>query len=103
MTEVRLLRDNLKFCCESMEQAINVDKIIYYGKLFRQYSIDIDELSTKAIFYCPWCSSKIPSSLNREYFDILKNEHGIETPDTTNFTNVPEEFKTDKWWKKHGL
>ena len=55
------------------------------------------------IHFCPWCAKTIPSRLNKEYFDILEKEYDIEVPDLENFSNVPEDFKSDLWWIKRNL
>ena len=79
--------------------------IIYYPHL-REYNILLKRRSggLQGIDYCPWCGIKLPTSVREEYFRILFDElhlepefKEIETP------GLPEEFKTDEWWKKRGL
>ncbi|MBP9791627.1 MAG: hypothetical protein KBC27_00220 [Rickettsiales bacterium] len=90
------------FCCEKMGFAINKEHIIDYDDCVRNYNLCGDKRDY-AILYCPWCGKDLGKRLNWEYFEILAKEYGIEDPDFVNFTNVPEEFKTDAWWKKRGL
>ena len=92
-----------KLCCKSMDKSIYEYKIIHYDDVFRIYGINESENSFIGIKFCPWCGVNLGIRLAKIYFDILENEYGIEVPDTTNFTNVPEEFKSDEWWKKRGL
>ena len=57
-----------------------------------------------AINYCPWCSSALPSSLHDTMESVLINELRLEDPwAPENEHLIPQEFKTDEWWKKRGL
>jgi len=71
---------------------------------------------TETLFFCPWCGTKLPSSLRDECFDAVERESdeldeelaakGIEL-------DLPELFKarsirlkkydTEEWWKERGL
>jgi hypothetical protein len=93
------------FCCEKMSRAVNIKHIIDYEDYMRNYNLLCHD-SDKVVYniaYCPWCGKDLGKALNWEYFETLAKEYGIEDPDFINFTNVPEEFKTDAWWKKRGL
>ena len=96
-------------CCSLMEDFLNdpLVPIIYYPHL-REYNILLKKLSggLQGIYYCPWCGAKLPKDLRDEFFDIFYDELKftpkkglgiLETP------GLPEEFKTDEWWKKRGL
>lgn len=59
--------------------------------------------------YCPYCGTKLP--INRLsiyeygesiYFAEIEKAVGKEFCDITE-DEIPEEFKTDEWWKKRGL
>ena len=96
-------------CCSNMARYIQ-NKAIDYEPIDRTYGIIYDQDPLKQapsriamLKYCPWCASNLPKRLIDEWFDILENEYKIEVPDSTTFTNVPEEFKSDAWWKKRGL
>ena len=95
-------------CCNSMDSAIT-NEVISHSTFARDYNIVFAvSRGYKAgrcieISHCPWCGIFLGKPLNSEYFDILEKEYGIEIPDLENFTNVPEEFRTDEWWKKRGL
>ena len=93
---------NKQFCCEAMLLAVNKEFIINYEDFVRNYNLQ-GKGKVYALSFCPFCGGNLGSRLNSEYFDILEKEYGIEYPDFTNFTNVPEEFKTDEWWRKRGL
>jgi hypothetical protein len=86
-----------------MHYAVNEAGIIEYDALFREYLFNISENSAVQLYFCPWCGVKFKKRLSNEYFDILEKEYGVTIPDLDNFTNIPDEFKTDEWWKKRGL
>lgn len=92
-------------CCEKIEYSINNNKIIEYDNLMRDYAINVSKQSCMTINFCPWCGVDLPKPLNEEYFKFLRKDYNIrcEDADLTNFTNIPEEFQTDEWWKKRGL
>lgn len=74
----------------------------------RNYLIKIfeDSLNTHAgvyqnIYYCPWCGKKLPPSLSDQWYEEI-TKLGIKEPDDTPEL-IPEEFKTEEWWKKRKL
>jgi hypothetical protein len=92
----------MRICLEDMRVQIKYDPIL------REYFIPLiykRELSAiQGIVYCPWCAALLPKSLRDTYFDILEAEYGIDDPyDLQQEKRIPEEFKTDAWWKKRGL
>ena len=96
-----------KFCCQDMEIFINDERDpIKYNPVFREYYIDIIASHNIITFsYCPWCGVKLPKILRNDFFNILEKEAKIvinifEVKDNP---KIPEEFKTDEWWKKRGL
>ncbi|AIL66131.1 hypothetical protein NOVO_09085 [Rickettsiales bacterium Ac37b] len=91
------------FCCEDMHNSIEKYKIVDYEQIDRTYGILFGDGYNMFLQFCPWCGVKLKHRLVKELFKCLKTEYKIEEPDLTNFTNVPEEFKSDEWWKKRGL
>jgi len=92
-----------KHCCDEMNFHLSEkEKIILYLPEFREYSIRVGNNILQNINFCPWCGNKLPESLREEYFDTLDNM-GIETDIFERANVVPEEFKSDEWWKKRGL
>ena len=102
----------IKFCCSSMknyaleeddkEKFIDFDLSKRFFGAFKKntaYSINID--------YCPFCGKKLPSNLIDERWDTIMKELGSDyLPDDDGNPpkkELPEEFKTDEWWKKRGL
>ena len=52
--------------------------------------------------FCPYCGKEQPKSLLFEKDDALEEALGKEFCDIKP-EEIPEEFKTDEWWKKRGL
>ena len=57
------------------------------------------------LFYCPWCGSKLPKRLGKEWGEVLEKEYGIDAGNVfaKEWKKLPKELKTDKWWKDRGL
>ncbi|MGE7184225.1 DUF6980 family protein [Peribacillus sp. NPDC006672] len=97
-------------CCETMKDQVNIkckihvssfdcpDILITYNKKFDEYGLIIHDggSSSIEITYCPWCGSKLPDSKRDLWFEIL-DQLGFDDPVEQ---SIPEEFKTDKWYKK---
>lgn len=97
---------NKDFCCEIMKGHGLSGKEIDYDISIRRYALILinDEYGTHHIIsFCPWCGSKLPKPVGEIRAKILKEEYNIEDPYFDDADRVPEEFKTDAWWKKRGL
>ena len=94
--------EKTKHCCELMAEFLGDSRInIHYSPKFREYDTHlINSPAKQCYFYCPWCGKKLPESLRDEYFKILREKYSINSVRTQ---QIPEEFKTDEWWKKRGL
>ena len=100
-----------KFCCRNMNYYATKGKNIEYQPSSRLYLLhlkyidDEDYGSAQQLWYCPWCGTKLPKELGDEWMDTLYNEYGLKSPceGDEDADKVPEEFKSDKWWKKRGL
>lgn len=89
-----------------MEYFLEEGKVpINYNCIFREYAIYLNDIvALQGLLYCPWCGTKLPSRLGEKYFEILTQEYNISDPyDKKQAKSIPEEFKSDKWWKKRGL
>jgi hypothetical protein len=100
-------------CCDVMTSILErgSSALVYYPDI-RSYQIreiifhkkNISVGASNEIRYCPWCSSKLPKPLGNEWEKFLRKELKIKRslkPEETNL--IPDEFKTDEWWKKRGL
>lgn len=79
---------------------------IEYLPKYREYYIPLikGHKAIQCILFCPWCGTKLPKDLGNEYFDILEKEYNITSlEETEKAKSLPEEFKTDEWWKKRGF
>lgn len=104
------------FCCYDMyDNLIGPDKDgcelhFEYDPISRGFSIDYKEEcggGMQTIFFCPWCGSKLPKELLSEYEEEISKELGFSFADSdivgSDDPRIPEEFRTDQWWKKRGL
>ena len=68
----------MNFCCEDMSCAIaNSRTSVSYKLIDRRFIIE-GNLGLE-IDYCPWCGTKLPINLRKEWFETLEREYGIET------------------------
>ena len=93
-------------CCKMMTDFIKDPRVpIRYNYVFRGYYLIMNySPAVQGIFYCPWCGVELPRDLRDDLFEILEKEYGLEP--SAVFENdplLPEEFKSDAWWKKRGL
>ncbi len=92
-------------CCNALKETVEDLRVyISYDDRYREYYIETtDPVVIYVIKYCPWCSKKLPENLTDEWFKALETEYGLDDPDSKEQQNlVPNEFKTDEWWKKRG-
>lgn len=93
------MRNNTKHCCESMEDNIGNNNLVYYSEIFDEYGLDCveDGYSYVLIEYCPWCGKKLPKSKREKWFEELEML-GIEDPLCEE--GIPEKYKSGEWWKE---
>ena len=111
-------RKKIDHCCEKMNFFLNEQKIaIYYNPIYREYFIRLWSYpaAKHVIYACPWCGYTFKPSLIDKYFEILESEYKIVYNDYLERyfearedeydieINLPEEFKSDIWWKKRNL
>ena len=100
---------NIKQCCNAMNKYIHEPGVqVFYDEVIRYYYIPILRNNKivlhQGLIYCPWCGSKLPSSLSEEYYDILEKEYGLDNNAIDGHPEkIPVEFKSDEWWIKRGL
>lgn len=93
-------------CCKNMNHYVFENREIGYNMQYRRYTLRLSESENgthQLLWYCPWCGSKLPKSLSNEWFVVLKSEYGLSDPIFDDADKVPDEFKTDEWWRKRGL
>jgi hypothetical protein len=93
-------------CCNQMNNFLDEKKVcVGYDPTIREYYINLNGSNAiQIIQFCPWCGEKLPKNLSKEYFRILKKTYNIKHMlGIMDNPNIPEEFKTDEWWKKRGL
>ena len=91
-------------CCGQMTWHLEGGKVnIVYSPRFRHYAIGLWWSSaTQMIRYCPWCGARLPESLWDLWCDTVREMIG---DDFNVFEDgpIPEEFRTDAWWRERGL
>jgi hypothetical protein len=97
----------MRHCCEELNKHLEDGEVaISYHPVFRRYDIELSNKNAmQEITYCPWCGAKFLKPLWDEFWDIIFDELKIDT-DTFHFMEdplVPEEFKSEEWWRKRGL
>ena len=74
------------------------DAIVLYLPEVDEYSIPIRDGkggSLVPILHCPWCGKATPRSRREEWLAQLE-KRGITDPA---HADVPEEFRSDRWWR----
>ncbi|MCV6639313.1 hypothetical protein [Candidatus Albibeggiatoa sp. nov. NOAA] len=87
------------FCCQQMKQFIELDDLpIIFTPKFREFGIlYLDGGSAhQCINYCPWCGTKLPTSLRDQWCDIILDVLKLEPDDP----NIPKKYLTDEWYKQ---
>ena len=111
------MSEELKHCCEIMNayaEKINNRDLIDYMPEIRSYSFLLHRNGKDIglqhdFWYCPWCGTELPESVGDVWDEILEKEYGLKISDFFNEkgewdeSRIPEEFKSDAWWKKRGL
>ena len=94
-------------CCLDMAWAISHpiliphqgrNPILDWSKAWNEYRIPVsrDGYSGTHIRHCPFCGAKLPESRMNEWYDRLY-ALGFDDPGEQ---DIPEEFNSDKWWRK---
>lgn len=93
-----------KHCCQLMEKFVDDPRVeIYYYPSDRGYYIITSSGSLQLICNCPFCGKTLPRNLIDEREKVIKKELKIDPYDLEQEKLIPEEFNSDKWWKKRGL
>ncbi len=95
--------DQRDFCCERLFE------VLMEGKLAFAYDRQIRELQVfnkgnqwvQRIDYCPFCGTKRPSSLASEWEARLEAYGNSKIFEDDSI--IPEDLRSDVWWKKEGL
>lgn len=90
------IKKTLDFECKEQSPFDCLDALIYYSEQFDEYGIIVHDggQSYVKIDYCPWCGTKLPDSKRELWFNELERK-GYENPFED---EIPEEFKSNKWW-----
>ena len=79
-------------CCKAMYTEL-IDKEVNYDEVLNRFFY-----TGKRVFaYCPNCGTKLPD-YSEEFADTLEEVLGKDFCDIKE-EEIPQEFKSDKWWK----
>ena len=96
----------MKYCCRGLQRCVERKEIDYdliRGSFWFYFKHDYDDgYGLHHLGYCPNCGARLPKDLLDEYCDELEKAVGKEYCDIKE-DEIPEEFKSDEWWKKRGL
>lgn len=94
-----------RYCCQLMKKFVEDPRVeIGYSSKFRDYFLGTTSGAIQIIPHCPFCGYKLPKSLREEWFEILEREFNLDDPYCeSQQKKIPEEFKSNKWWKKRNL
>ena len=100
----------MKFCCDTMQRYVDEHNLVYEPELRRiTFYIKSNDTSgyqpeyyRSPCIYCPYCGTKQPESLIFIRDAEIEKAVGKDFCDITE-DEIPEEFKTDEWWKKRRL
>lgn len=110
--------DPFQHCCPTMNRRLDPEildngELLEYAPDIRRYWFILHEQGkdTKVrlpLIYCPWCGTKLPEKLSEKMEEVLEKEYGItakdwDAPNWDDNIHLPQEFRTDEWWKKRGL
>lgn len=90
-------------CCAEMARHLSDGEIaLVYVPEFREYGVEYREGfggGIQQIRFCPWCGVRLPKNLRDEWFAVLDDELRMEPDDPL----IPEEMRSDAWWRSRGL
>lgn len=98
----------MEHCCEAMDQALQDPRVVLiYRPYERGYYLPRKyEGALDGLVYCFWCGVKLPDNLYDLWFDLVFNQLKVPLSDdypALETPGLPDEFKTDEWWKERGL
>ena len=93
-------------CCKPLYDDL-LDGVCEFDLMFKCFYWSVNsrtETYQQAFGFCPYCGERLPNLLSCEggYHDTLAAAVGKDYCDITE-DEIPEEFKSDEWWKKRGL
>lgn len=107
--------EDVEICCQRMKYCLKDEReskssnIIYIEKIrsYRIYAymgLSHKRVTVDSIYYCPWCGAKLPAELSDQYYQEIENLNlPLTKVDSIDRRYIPQEYRTDMWWKKRGL
>ena len=101
--------DHPMYCCPNFQAFFlySLDMPIAYDAQQRMYCcITPKHEANVCILRCPLCGKKFPKNLCKEFYKELSKIVGRKITYTYteyDWNTLPEEFKSEEWWRKRGL
>jgi hypothetical protein len=72
---------------------------VHYDGRFREFGIPVVDGGNSVINikFCPITGRELPGSLRDRWFDIAEDRGWLE--DENDQSSIPEDYKTDRWWR----
>lgn len=100
--------DHPMFCCQHFQGCVldKLDIAVAYNPQYRlnYWVTSKGDTSIRWLTYCPSCGKQWPRELTSEFFEELEKVVGHEIVYIEyDWSTLPEEFKSEEWWRKRGL
>ena len=98
----------MKHCCVDMEISVVKEEyaLMEYEEETRRYFFRLynnPDGDIRGMAYCPWCGSKLPRGLDKEWCAEIKKKFGYDSVYAEEWAKLPEKYKTEQWWREKGL
>lgn len=92
------MKFRIQHCCKSIKHYLSNGEVgLAFLPKFREYGLTVRDGGSSIIVieFCPWCGSKLPRSLRKEWFERI-DELGIDEAKDT----IPTELQSEEWYSK---
>ena len=87
--------EHSEHCCDTMTWHLqNAEVAVVYYSKFREYGVRMLDGGSSyiVIAFCPWCGTRLPSSMRDAWFDELETlDLEPESPE------LPNAYRSDSW------
>jgi hypothetical protein len=94
-------------CCQTMAAAVAMgDCPVVYEPVFRRWEIRQHYhrmFHDWQLEFCPWCGTRLPRDLGDEWTNRVEALGFTNGGHYSEIPGLPDDFKTDRWWKHERL
>ena len=96
----------MKYCCKALESSTEEFGEFEYDKVNNRFIGYITNITgeghgKRVLAYCPFCGTRL-ADFSDIYDDELEKTTGKDLCDIKD-SDIPEEFKSDEWWKNREI